>query len=156
MPFLDQGRQRRLPGSCWLQKAMYHSHVSQSLIRAVWHEWWRRKPEWKGWNGLWSSIKSIRCLWMCFSSGLDKIDRSEIGLKIFGSVRSLGLGSGITLAAFRAEGNINIHTYVMYSNWRNFKWIAGTNPVLAKFLQWCWDLIVTGSTSICRFKYGVS
>ena len=37
---------------------------------------------------------------------LDKIDRSEIGLKVFGSVRSLVLGSGITLAAFRAEGNI--------------------------------------------------
>ena len=43
---------------------------------------------------------------MCFSSGLDKIDSREIGLKVFGSVRSLVLGSGITLAAFRAEGNI--------------------------------------------------
>ena len=33
-------------------------------------------------------------------------NRSEIGLKVFGSVRSLVLGSGVTLAAFRAEGNI--------------------------------------------------
>ena len=43
---------------------------------------------------------------MCFSSGLDKADRSEVGLNVFGSERFLVLGSGISLAAFRAEGNI--------------------------------------------------
>ena len=41
-----------------------------------------------------------------FINGSDKIDMSEIGLKVFGSVRSLILGDGKTLAAFRAEGNI--------------------------------------------------
>ena len=53
-----------------------------------------------------SSMNCVRCLWICLSRGLVKIERSDIGLKLLGSERSLVLGNGITLAAFRAGGKL--------------------------------------------------
>ena len=47
-------------------------------------------------------MNCVRCLWICLSRGLVKIERRDIGLKLLGSEGSLVLDNGITLAAFRA------------------------------------------------------
>ena len=41
---------------------------------------------------------------MCFSRGLDSVDKTEIGRKLLGSVRSFVLGREIVFAVLKASG----------------------------------------------------
>ena len=82
------------------------NQVSHTLIKAVWQECRWRKPDWKGWKRLQSSMNCVRRWWTSLSRGVVKIERRETGLKLLGSVRSLVLGTGITVAAFRAGGKL--------------------------------------------------
>ena len=81
--------------------------VSQLLTtweRAEWQEWRFRNPDWKGYMRLLDSRNIFKCLWTCFSIGLDITDRSEMGLKFVGLDRSRYFGSGTTLAFFKTLG----------------------------------------------------
>ena len=43
---------------------------------------------------------------MCRSNGLERVDRIKIGLNLFGSVRSLILGKGMTFAFLKGTGKV--------------------------------------------------
>ena len=55
------------------------SQVSVKRVTAVWQECPHRKPDWKEWKSWCLCKKSVKCLWMCLSSGFVRTDRIEIG-----------------------------------------------------------------------------
>ena len=51
------------------------SQVSVKRVTAVWQECPHRKPDWKEWKSWCVSKKSVKCLWMCLSTGFVRTDR---------------------------------------------------------------------------------
>ena len=49
---------------------------------------------------------SIEWVYMCLSSSLEIIGRTEIGRKLFGSEAGPDLRTGVTCASLRAEGQV--------------------------------------------------
>ena len=84
------------------ERSTADSHISHIADRAMWHECFDLNPDWRVWNRLCFSIKVDRWWWTCLSRGFDN---TEIGLKLLGSVLSVFLGRGITLAVLNILGN---------------------------------------------------
>ena len=78
---------------------MAESQLSHSLANAVWHECCGRKPDCDWRNRLCSVRKFSKCLCICLSIGFESRVSMEMGRKLFGSLKSLVLGRGITFAS---------------------------------------------------------
>ena len=83
---------------------MAESQLSHSLANAVWHECWERKSDCDWHNRLCSARKFSKCLCICLSIGFESRGSMGMGRKLFGSLKSLVLGKGITFAFFRIVG----------------------------------------------------
>ena len=92
------------PPPIFLKSFIRESHWSTRLAKAVWRGWFSLNPDWLEWSRLFLLKCARMCLFMCFSKGFERADKTETGLQFDGSELFPDLKRGMTLACLKAAG----------------------------------------------------